>query len=77
MKTSAALLLVLMLSACAELGLTKSDNRELTRIDCSGAAGWAVCYKQADTRCPSGFDIMQKEENLITGLRSISIACKK
>lgn len=72
-----AIALISLLSACSTLSPNKTvDTREWVNVDCSGAAGWEACYKKAESRCPNGFDIASKEENLVTGLRSFAYACR-
>ena len=66
-----------MLASCASTGGKTADNREWVRVTCSGAAGWTVCTDKSLALCPNGYDIANKEENLVTGLRAYEIACKK
>lgn len=64
------------LTACASTP-KQADNREWVRVTCSGAVGWNVCAEKGLALCPNGYDIADKEENLITGLRAYAVACKK
>ncbi len=67
-----------LLAACSYLpGKEAADNRASVKVDCSGAVGWEECFRKADSHCRTGFDIFNKEENMVTGLRSLTFACKK
>lgn len=76
MKKYAAISTVLFLAACSSMPGKSTDNREWLTVSCSGAAGWKVCFDAAQRECPKGFDIANKQENLVTGLRSFEFACK-
>lgn len=73
------LLIVSMLAALTACASTpkQADTREWIRVTCSGAAGWTACTDKSLALCPNGYDIANKEENLVTGLRAYEIACKK
>tara|TARA_B110000305_G_C19131824_1_gene489295 strand:- start:83 stop:307 length:225 start_codon:yes stop_codon:yes gene_type:complete len=52
-------------------------------VSCSGTANsWAGCYKKASTSCPSGYNILEKDEERVfivdsPGInRTLVISCK-
>lgn len=66
------------LSACSSVFPNKTtDPREWQTADCSGAAGWEACYAKAESRCPKGYDIANREENILSGLRTFAFTCRK
>lgn len=52
------------------------DNRQWTRVKCSGASNWTECWRQAEQLCPNGFDMANKEEDRVGLRREVDIACK-
>ncbi len=78
MNKIAVVVLTILLSACSSIfpNSTK-DTRAWQTADCSGAAGWDVCTKKAKSHCPNGFEIANKQENMVTGLRSFEFSCRK
>jgi len=69
---------IILLSSCSSLLPAKAtDTREWFTTDCNNASGWDICHKKAGARCPSGYDIANKEENMLTGLRKFEFACRK
>lgn len=77
MRRMYLVLLAVSVYGCGTLSDKTADTREWLAVSCSGAVGWDACFKRASTLCPRGFDMANKEENLVTGLRSFSFACKK
>jgi hypothetical protein len=77
MRTLLLIAIAATLAACASEPKQASNNREWITVSCSGAVGWKACSDKGMQLCPNGFDIANKEENLITGLRSYQIACKR
>lgn len=72
-----AIAIVLLLSACSAVFPNKVvDTRDWKAADCSGAAGWAACFKKAESHCPGGYDIAKQEENMVTGLRTFEFSCR-
>lgn len=53
------------------------DNRQWTRVKCSGASNWTECWRQAEQLCPHGFDLANKEEDRVGLRREVDIACKQ
>lgn len=53
------------------------DNRQWTRVKCSGASNWTECWRQAEQLCPNGFDMANKEEDRVGLRREVDIACKQ
>ncbi len=53
-----------------------SDKPEDTMITCSGFRNWADCHGSAARQCPKGYEILSKEENLVTQGRTLKIHCK-
>jgi hypothetical protein len=74
MKTSLAIALLLVFTGCKNM--EAQDNREWTRVKCSGASEWKECWQQAEELCPNGFDMANKEEDRSALKREIDIACK-
>ena len=78
MNKSIAAVFALLLAACSSIFPNKTtDAREWQTANCSGAAGWEVCFKKAESRCPNGFDTADREENPVTGLRKFAFVCRK
>lgn len=78
MKKIIATALITLLSACSSILPNKvTDTREWQAADCTGSAGWEACYNKAESRCKSGYDIANREENMLSGLRTFSFACRK
>ena len=45
--------------------------------NCGGAAeGWGSCYSKASITCPSGYEVLLKEEGNTGILRELSFKCK-
>lgn len=74
MKQFGIALAILTLAACETTG--RQDNRQWTRVKCSGAADWTECWRQAEAICPNGFDTANKAEDRSALKREVEIACK-
>jgi hypothetical protein len=70
-------LVALLLAACNMNQPKPGDGREWVGVTCSGFAGWTQCQEKAKRLCPSGYDIANQEENLVTQNRSMMVACQK
>lgn len=66
---------LLALAGCQNMGT--QDNRQWTRVKCSGASDWTACWRQAEQLCPNGFDMANKEEDRSALKREVDIACKQ
>lgn len=64
----------LALGGCQHMG--SEDSRQWTRVKCSGASDWTECWRQAESLCPNGFDMANKEEDRSALKREVDIACK-
>lgn len=71
---SALAFALLALAGCQNMGT--QDNRQWTRVKCSGASDWTACWRQAEQLCPNGFDMANKEEDRSALKREVDIACK-
>ncbi len=80
-------LLALILATIALFGCASgpfSEKRDLEAssqqqgmiVSCNGYKAWPDCYRAAKQACPSGFEVLAKEENLPTQLRTLRINCK-
>jgi hypothetical protein len=56
--------------------LEASSQQQGTVVSCSGYKAWPDCYRAAKQACPSGFEVLAKEENLPTQTRMLRISCK-
>jgi hypothetical protein len=74
MKQLGIALALLALAACETAGT--QDNRQWSRVKCSGASDWTECWRQAENLCPNGFDMANKEEDRSALKREVDIACK-
>jgi len=78
MNKSIPVFFALLLTACSSVFPNKTtETREWQTVNCSGAAGWEVCFRKAEARCPNGFDTANREENMVTGLRAFAVSCRK
>jgi hypothetical protein len=75
MKYLGITLTLLALAGCQTSG--SQDNRQWTRVKCSGASDWAECWRQAEAMCPNGFDRANREEDRSALKREVDIACKQ
>ena len=66
---------LLALSGCQNMG--GQDNRQWTRVKCSGASDWTECWRQAEQLCPNGFDMANKDEDRAALRREVDIACRQ
>lgn len=74
MKRPIILLGILLLAGCNTMDT--QDNRQWTRVKCSGASDWTACWRQAEQLCPNGFDTANKEEDRSALKREVDIACR-
>jgi hypothetical protein len=75
MKYLGIALTLLALAGCQTNGT--QDNRQWTRVKCSGASDWTECWRQAEAMCPNGFDRANREEDRSALKREVDIACKQ
>ena len=77
------LLLLTFLVACTSFKTVQSpdfDKSEMQvgiTIACSGYKKWTYCYEGAEKACPSGYSVINKEENLVMQARTLRIECNK
>lgn len=59
-----------------ERNLDAASRQEGLVVSCSGFKSWSACYRTAERICPGGYEIIGKEENLVTQGRTLRINCK-
>ena len=69
------LTLLALLTSCTTMPQKYQHN--LGVVSCSGFKGWQDCTAYALQACPNGFDIKNKEENLVLQARALTFQCKK
>lgn len=45
-------------------------------VSCSGYKTWQDCARAAARVCPNGYEILAKDENVVTQGRTLRIGCK-
>jgi hypothetical protein len=68
------ILLPFFFAACGSM--KNVHDREWTRVKCSGASDWPVCWQQAQQLCPNGYDLANQEADRSGLKREVDIACK-
>lgn len=82
MRKSGLFLLVFFVSGCASGPLSKQSDLESggrqqgAVIYCSGYKTWQDCDRSAAKACPTGYDVLEKDENLPTQSRALRVQCK-
>ena len=64
MLRMAMLISIVIMTGCADVqSLTRSaDGHDSYRIECSGKlVSMDVCYKKADSLCPKGYEVLDRE----------------
>ena len=59
---------------------TEFDKSELQSgifLTCNSYKSWDNCYADAIKACPSGYDVISKDENHVMQARTLRIECKK
>jgi hypothetical protein len=74
MKNLALILAAITIAGCSTT--PNKDRREWIEVTCSGFADWSHCYQKAKNICPNGYNMANREENLVTQKRSVLISCK-
>lgn len=83
MNKLAYLMFLVFLAGCSNLkniqspDFDKSEMQTGISISCSGYKKWAHCYEVAEKSCPSGYSVINKEENLVMQARTLRIECNK
>ena len=76
-------LTVILLVGCSSLKTVDSPNFDKSEaqagivLTCSGYKTWKNCYEGANKACPSGYQIIEKDENHVMQSRLLRIECKK
>lgn len=73
-----------LLEGCAGFKAPKQvvaqDGKDALQISCPGIyAGWNQCYEIANKGCPSGFNIIEREQytiDLDLPIRTLTFRCK-
>jgi hypothetical protein len=65
---------VFLLSACT--GLTQTNVHKWEDVSCSSNKGWDACMMAASKACPKGFNLRNKEEDMMTQKRNMQFSCK-
>jgi len=83
MKTLVLFLSLAAITGCATApfsgtrDLENSSQQQGTVISCSGGyKTWQDCSKSAAQLCPSGYEILSRDENINMQARSLRISCK-
>lgn len=83
MLRQALIILVIFISGCGgansvsrERDIGATSRQEGLVVSCSGFKSWPECYRAAEKACPGGYEIIGKEENLVTQSRTLRINCK-
>jgi hypothetical protein len=66
-----------LLAGCGMQNTKPTDGRQWMELSCSGFADWTKCHDKARQICPSGYDVSNQEENLVTQKRTMLVACQK
>ena len=83
MNKLAYLMFLVILASCTNLksvespDFDKSEAQAGINLSCSGYKKWAHCYDAAQKSCPSGYSVINKEENLVMQARTLRIECNK
>jgi len=78
-------ILLALLSSCAQLMHGQSqpvkainEKQGIFFTSCSGAVeDWASCHNKAIQTCPKGYQILDKSEDVMGGIRKQTFQCKK
>ena len=70
-----SLTLLAFLTSCT--AMSQQGHGNLGVVSCSGFKGWQDCTTYALQACPNGFEIKNKEENLVWQARELTFQCKK
>jgi hypothetical protein len=82
MQRLSFILVTILLAGCASGPLSKKSDidsgsqQQGMVISCSGYKSWADCDRAATNSCPKGYDVISKDENLVTQGRTMRINCK-
>ncbi len=74
---------VLFLTACSGMKDVRSPQFEQSEIQsgifltCNAHKSWDSCYADAIKACPSGYDVISRDENYVMQARTLRIECKK
>ena len=72
-----------LLASCTHLKTSQSPDFEQLGVQsglfltCNGYKSWKHCYESAEKACPSGYDVIHKDENHVMQARTLRIECKK
>jgi hypothetical protein len=82
MQRLSFILITILLAGCAtgpfsqKRDIDNGGQQQGMVISCSGYKSWADCDRAAANACPKGYDVINKEENIITQGRTLRINCK-
>jgi hypothetical protein len=74
---------LIQLVSCAQLRNPESVELEEAQtqpgifLSCSSYKAWQHCYKAAEKSCPSGYQVISRDENVNTQSRILRIECAK
>lgn len=77
------LLPVLFLTACAGLKDVRSPQFEQAEVQsgifltCNAHKSWDNCYSDARKACPTGYNVISRDENYVMQARTLRIKCTK
>jgi len=74
-KKLISLAFLVLLTSCT--GISQQGHDNLLVVSCSGFKGWQDCTSYAFHGCPNGFEIKNKQENLVLQARELTFQCKK
>lgn len=75
----------LLLNGCSQLMngqiqpvVVKDANKAIMATTCSGSVeDWGTCNSKAKQKCPNGYIVLDKTENIVGGRRELTFQCKK
>ena len=83
MKKLLCVIGLLMLASCANIQNANSPDFEKSEIQsgifltCNAHKSWDSCYANAMKACPSGYNVISRDENHVMQARTLRIECKK
>lgn len=64
----------LALASCSTATeIKRPDGRQELLVACGASTPWSVCYKEANDRCPQGYDTISEKGGL--NRKEMRIAC--
>ena len=69
------LLPILLRSGCtASTPVHFTDGKPVQLIECGAVVPWSVCYKEANSACPKGYEVLREEAGF--NRKSLTVRCK-